>query len=171
MTRHLTETATALAGVLFFTVASAAGEPAATAPEPERAPIAPPAGLPVGAIVAFMPRAGGAYRDMAGLKRWLEARGWALCDGSNGTPDLGHRMLLGTTDLATAGQRLGSREHDHRVRGETDSPVRRNRSTPTGRLNLRQIPDEQHRHRLDVTSAKAEHLPLSLRVLFIMKVR
>jgi hypothetical protein len=80
-------------------------------------------------------------------------------------------MLLGTTELATVGQRLGSREHDHRVRGETDSPVRRNRSTPTGREQLRQIPDDQHRHRLDVTTAEAEHLPPSLRVMFIMKVR
>jgi len=144
--------------------------PAAAIAEPA-APSETTAGLPAGAIVAFMPRFGGDYHDIAGLKRWLDARGWALCDGSGGTPDLRNRMLLGTTELATVGQRLGSREHDHRVRGETQGPVRRNRNTPTGYQQLRQIPDDQHRHRIDVTTAAAEHLPPSLRVLFIMKVR
>jgi hypothetical protein len=128
--------------------------------------------VPAGSIVAFMPRMdGGDYSDMAGLQRWLDRQGWAICDGSGGTPDLRNRMLLGTTELGTIGQRLGDWDHDHRVRGDTDAPVRRNRSTPTGRQQLRQIPDDQHRHRLDVTTDKVRHLPPSMTVLFIMKVR
>jgi hypothetical protein len=130
-----------------------------------------PTELPVGAIIAFMPQFGSQYRDSAGLRRWLGDHGWAICDGTRGTPDLRNRLLLGTTDMARVGRRIGSRDHDHRIRGESGSPVRRNRSTPTGRLQLRQIPDDQHRHGIDLTSAKAEHLPPSLQVLFIMKLR
>ncbi|QQO56885.1 MAG: hypothetical protein N838_29485 [Thiohalocapsa sp. PB-PSB1] len=127
--------------------------------------------LPIGAIIAFMPAMGADYRNMTELRVWLKQQGWAICDGTNGTPNLRDRLLIGTTDSAAAGQRLGSWEHEHRIRGETDIPVRRNRNTPTGRLQSRQIPDDQHRHRVDIKSDRADHLPPSTRVLFIMKVR
>ena len=129
------------------------------------------AALPIGTIVAFIPHMGSEYRDLAELRRWLDQQGWAICDGSRGTPDLRDRMLLGTVDADRTGERLGSWEHEHRIRGETGIPARRNRDTPTGRLQLRQIPDDQHKHRLDMKSDKVEHLPPSVRVLFIMKLR
>ena len=147
--------------------AQSAAEHSTTAAAPK-----PPAGLPKGSIVAFLPRMSGTeYNDGASLRRWLDRQGWAICDGSNGTPDLRQRMLLGTDDPLRTGQRLGSRKHEHRVRGDSGTPVHRNRSTPTGRLQLKQIPDDQHRHRLDLKSDRAEHLPPSLQVLFILKVR
>ena len=128
--------------------------------------------VPTGAIMAFMPRmTGGDYGNASELRAWLARQGWAICDGTGGTPDLRNRMLLGTTDLFSVGQRMGSWEHAHRIRGETGIPVRRNRNTPTGRLQNLQIPDDQHRHRVDMEADKAEHLPPSMRVLFIMKVR
>ena len=133
------------------------------------APLTAP--VPQGTILAFMPRMGGDYGSMTELRTWLDRQGWAICDGTGGTPDLRGRMLLGTTEAATVGQRLGSWDHQHRIRGETDTPVRRNRNTPTGRLQLKQIPDDQHRHRVDMESGKAEHLPPSMRVLFITRVR
>jgi hypothetical protein len=141
-----------------------------------RAPLptltAAPPMLPTGSIVAFMPRMGsGDYSDMASLRRWLDRQGWAICDGSKGTPDLRNRMLLGTTQLEVVGQRLGEWEHDHRVRGDSDAPVRRNRSTPIGRQKLKQIPNDQHRHGIDITSDRSKHLPPSMRVLFIMRIR
>jgi hypothetical protein len=128
--------------------------------------------VPKGAIMAFMPSmTGGDYRNASELRAWLARQGWAICDGTGGTPDLRNRMLLGTTDVSSVGQRMGSWEHAHRVRGETGIPVRRNRNTPTGRLQTQQIPDDQHRHRVDMEADKAEHMPPSMRVLFIMKVR
>jgi hypothetical protein len=128
--------------------------------------------VPKGAIMAFMPSmTGGDYRNASELRAWLARQGWAICDGTGGTPDLRNRMLLGTTDVSSVGQRMGSWEHAHRVRGETGIPVRRNRNTPTGRLQNQQIPDDQHRHRVDMEADKAEHMPPSMRVLFIMKVR
>ena len=128
--------------------------------------------VPKGAIMAFMPSmTGGDYRNASELRAWLARQGWAICDGTGGTPDLRNRMLLGTTDVSSVGQRMGSWEHAHRVRGETGIPVRRNRNTPTGRLQNLQIPDEQHRHRVDMEADKAEHIPPSMRVLFIMRAR
>jgi hypothetical protein len=132
----------------------------------------PGLGVPTGSVMAFVPNmTGGDYGTTSQLRAWLARQGWAICDGTRGTPDLRNRMLLGTTDASTVGQRIGAWEHDHRVRGETGIPVRRNRNTPTGRLQNQQIPNDQHRHRVDMKADKAEHLPPSMRVLFIMKVR
>jgi hypothetical protein len=127
------------------------------------------AAIPPGGIIAFVPQASGVSGDA--LRRWLAERGWAICDGSHGTPDLRDRMLIGTTDPLAVGRRLGSRDHDHRVRGETGTPVLRNRHTPTGRAELRHLPDDQHRHSVDLASDRTEHLPPSTQVLFIMKLR
>lgn len=126
--------------------------------------------LPAGSIVAFVPAASGYAGTGADLRDWLAERGWAICDGTRGTPDLRGQMLLGTTDPVTVGQRLGSRDHDHRVRGESDAPVMRNRHTPTGRGPLKHLPDDRHRHGLSVSTDRSEHLPPSTRVLFIMKL-
>jgi hypothetical protein len=128
--------------------------------------------LPRGAIVAFLPDFdSGEYADTDSLRRWLGERGFALCDGADGTPDLNHRMLLGTIHPEEAGSNIGSRTHDHRLREETGHAQGREQSLPTGRGPLVRVPDTGHRHCLEGTTQPAEHLPLSLRVLFIMKVR
>jgi hypothetical protein len=147
-------------------------EPEAPAPAAPSQPQTVPATgtLPAGSIVAFVPSAGGFTGTDAALRSWLAARGWAICDGTQGTPDLRGRMLLGTTDARAVGQRLGSQEHDHRVRGESDAPVLRNRHTPTGHGPLKHLPDDQHRHRVDLATDRSPNLPPSTRVLFIMKL-
>lgn len=111
------------------------------------------------------------YSDLPSLKRWLDAQGWAICDGSEGTPDLNYRMLLGTVHPEEAGQNLGSRTHDHDSRGETGAAYGRDHAFLTGRGHIVRVPEGGHRHRLEGTTESSEHLPLSLRVLFIMKVR
>jgi hypothetical protein len=139
---------------------------------PMQPPAAPAMGaLPVGSIVAFAPAASGFSGTADELRAWLDARGWALCDGTRGTPDLSGRMLLGTTDAGRVGERLGSQDHDHRVQGESAAPLLRNRHTRVGLAELKHLPDDQHRHRVDITSDRAGHLPPSTRVLFIMKLR
>jgi hypothetical protein len=157
----------------------AAAQPPAPAPDHAAGPAqSPTAGrgpgldpLPAGSVIAFVPSAGGFTGTTAELRAWLAARGWAICDGTGGTPDLRDRMLLGTTDAGRVGQRLGSRDHDHRVRGETGAPALRNRHTRVGLAELRHLPDDQHRHGVDLASDRAGHLPPSTLVLFIMKLR
>jgi len=132
----------------------------------------PPKDLPRGSILAFFPDPkSGDYSDLPSLKRWLGAQGWAICDGSEGTPDLNYRMLLGTIHPEEAGQNLGSRTHDHKSRGETGAAYGRDHAFLTGRGHIIRVPEGGHRHRLDGRTESSEHLPLSLRVLFIMKVR
>ena len=129
-----------------------------------------PANVPKGGIIAFVPDPDSReYRDENGLRSWLAERGWAICDGRDGTPDLHNRMLLGTEQPEAAGQQLGSRTHSHRLRGETGQTRGRDRKFASGFAFIMRIPEENHRHGLDTNSESAEHLPLSTRVLFIMK--
>lgn len=46
--------------------------------------------------------------------------GWALCDGSNGTPDMRQRFVRGAPDCCDAGGVGGDAEHNHNYDGETD---------------------------------------------------
>lgn len=39
--------------------------------------------------------------------------GWALCDGNNGTPDLGNQFVLCTGDSYAVGDSGGSTSHNH----------------------------------------------------------
>lgn len=40
-------------------------------------------------------------------------RGWALCNGTNGTPDLRDKFILGWTDAVEPGDTGGSAQHQH----------------------------------------------------------
>ena len=94
-----------------------------------------------------------------------------MCDGKNGAPDLHYRFLLGTGFLKDAGQDAGSRSHSHRVTADSAPARGRDRRMNTGVGFAVRLPENDHRHRVDAVSASAEHLPLSMRVMFIMKVR
>lgn len=132
----------------------------------------PPPGLPKGAIVAFLPDPQSPdYSDAASLARWLAAQGWAICDGSGGTPDLNYRMLLGTVHPQEAGQHLGARTHDHRATGDTGPAVGREHRIRAGVGHALAVPADGHRHDIEARTTSAEHLPLSMRVIFILKVR
>lgn len=147
------------------------GAPDTGAPQAQQEALPGNGALPIGSIVAFAPAASGLGGSTEQLRAWLDARGWAICDGTRGTPDLRGRMLLGTTDPTRVGERLGSQDHDHRVQGESGAPALRNRHTRVGHAELKHLPDDQHRHRIDINSERAGHLPPSTRVLFIMKLR
>ncbi|MGA7980968.1 MAG: hypothetical protein WCA32_12190 [Chromatiaceae bacterium] len=110
------------------------------------------------------------YSDQDSLKRWLYEQGWAICDGSEGTPDLNYRLLLGTVHPADVGQNLGSRTHSHRITAETGIGFGREHSYISRRGVSRAL-EQGHRHKLDAGTAAADNLPLSTRVLFIMKIR
>lgn len=132
----------------------------------------PPAGLPKGSIVAFLPDPKSTdYSNPDSLKRWLREQGWAICDGSEGTPNLNYRMLLGTIHPEEAGQNLGSRTHDHRISGNADSNFGREHQMRSGVGRALRVPADGHKHKLDAGTTKVEHLPLSLRVLYILKIR
>jgi hypothetical protein len=88
--------------IIIFALSSltmpAMGQPPATDSTP-----APAAGLPAGVIVMW-----------SGQLDAIPA-GWALCDGSDGTPDLRNRFILGVGAAEYLGSTGGSREHKHRA--------------------------------------------------------
>ncbi len=133
---------------------------------------APPAeGLPKGSIIAFLPDPQSKdYSDDASLRRWLASHGWAICDGTRGTPNLNFRLLIGSTRMETTGQSVGTRTHRHRVQGKTNGTQTRQQTVRQGVAPLIRVPAGRHRHELTATTEPAEHLPPSTRVIFIMKI-
>ena len=84
--------------------------------------------------------------------------GWAICDGSIGTPDLRGRFLRGVSDLADVGRTGGSEQHSH-------TNVRQDRSRPDGNG----FQGEGDENRIGVTESQS-HLPPFTTILYIMKL-
>lgn len=87
---------------LFFLAMPVVGQPLLSDGAP-----APASGLPSGVIVMW-----------SGQLDAIPA-GWALCDGSDGTPDLRNRFLLGVGAAEYLGSTGGSSTHQHRPRAHT----------------------------------------------------
>ena len=128
--------------------------------------------LPKGAIIAFLPESNSKhYSDTESLKRWLRTQGWALCDGTQGTPNLNYQMLIGTTNARQTWQNVGSRTHTHNIRGESGPPRGRDKAIRGGIGRQTRTPAVGHKHSIELVTETVEHLPLSTRVLFIMKIK
>ena len=61
--------------------------------------------LPAGIIIAWYPNASDAKVP----------EGWAICDGSKGTPDLREKFIMGTGSPDEVGERGGAKNHSHRI--------------------------------------------------------
>lgn len=97
-------------------VAASSSTPSST---PDTSPI------PAGVIVMW-----------SGLVSAIPA-GWALCDGSGGTPDLRHNFVLGAAVDGDVGVTGGSKDHQHELAGGDATAANSNDSagTPAGIVN------------------------------------
>jgi hypothetical protein len=148
----------------------AVGQPPVTEGTP-----APAADLPTGVIVMWSGQ--------------LDAIpvGWALCDGSDGTPDLSNRFVLGAGAAEYLGSTGGSRAHKHRAGNHTHQidppPLRlrpsygysgyrgtgtrgRSYTLPEQTFNLRSFKSGP----TTVTPDSVSHLPPYYKIAFIMKL-
>ena len=138
---------------------------------------APAAGLPPGVIVMW-----------SGTLDAIPV-GWALCDGSNGTPDLRNRFVMGVGATEYLGRTGGAHSHRHQARDHDHQiempPVRMrplkgytgygytSRGTP-GRYYT--FPGQTYEVRpfrsgtSTVTPETAPNLPPYYRIAFIMKL-
>jgi len=109
--------------------------------------------LPKGTIIPFH----GTEHEV----RQALARGWAICDGSNGTPDLRDRFILGTglTDIGLVG---GTKAHAHA--GTTKNPREKDRTAGMGGSEAAR---QKHTHSFE--TEEAQHLPPFLKVVFLIK--
>lgn len=112
----------------------------------------PEESLPIGAIVMWS----GAIASIPS--------GWALCDGTNGTPDLRNRFIRGVPNSSTnPGATGGSTTHDHS--GQTG--IASSNSNDHGREDSAYSkPNPEHTHSISSTN----HLPPYYEVAFIMKI-
>jgi hypothetical protein len=100
--------------------------------------------------------------------------GWAICDGTNGTPDLRRRFLMGVATLADVGQTAGSAAHRHSVIGGTSTA----RSKPDGwglgananRSSSPSVTGLDHSHSFTAVSTEESNIPPSYTVIFLMKL-
>jgi len=103
--------------------------------------------------------------------------GWAICDGTNGTPDLRGKYLVGVDALADVGNVVGNEKHNHgaTVHGTTDGA----RVVPDGwgfdgpdRGKSPQATGLDHTHGFSGAGATdyADNRPPSLTVIYLMKL-
>jgi len=94
--------------------------------------------------------------------------GWALCDGTDGTPDLRNRFVRGSLTPGTTG---GSETHVHAVDPPSTNTGFALTGVPTG-PGASGIPHVEHQHNVNILaflSAPAAHIPLFYKVAFIMR--
>jgi hypothetical protein len=140
----------------------------------EKGTIPPPTpfGVPAGTIIAWFPSAARGEVEIDPQRKAstiIPPKGWALCDGKNGTPNLVDRFLLGTNAFERVGKIGGNDQHTHAVSGETlaahnfgEHPVQ------YGLAQGANIAD--HGHSISVTTGATPHLPPFHTVVYIVKL-
>lgn len=92
--------------------------------------------------------------------------GWYLCNGSNGTPDLRNRFIVGAGSTYEVGDTGGSTTHEHTYSGRTGGQVPVTTFAESGNdINH----TDEHQHDYSGTTSTKNHLPPYYALCFIMK--
>ena len=136
-----------------------------------RAPTPAPFGVPAGTIIAWSPPAGNVVTTAQG-KRVIPPDGWAICDGTNGTPDLRGSFLRGSTDPSTLLQSGGAESHTHKVNISTQNAHLKefDGSDANGSMQKDGGQRINHNHVVDFTTAPVSNLPPFVTVQYIIKL-
>lgn len=99
-------------------------------------------------------------------------RGWVVCNGANGTPDLVGRFPYGTANSAEIGDKIGKSDHSHTVSGTTDIPNDLVIYNGDNRA-LQKDGGERvhHSHHFSATTSTEALIPPATKIIFIMKIR
>jgi hypothetical protein len=124
-------------------------------------PVAAQGTFPKGAIIAWNAKSGAI------------PAGWAVCDGTNGTPDLRGRYLRGVATFADVGTMDGKEKHHHGVTGTTDNPRNSNPDAwgndEDDRHKTPATTGLDHTHKFTGTTSEEPNNPLSYTVIYLMK--
>jgi hypothetical protein len=100
--------------------------------------------------------------------------GWQLCDGSNDTPDLRDRFILGSdwADIGTVTDTQATAISDHATATTDIPPVGETFAFSDGSGAAMQAADDQHHHNvtLDAHVVSQDYVPPSYKLAWIMKV-
>lgn len=98
-------------------------------------------------------------------------KGWALCDGGNGTPNLVDKIPLGTSLLAkNIGITTGNANHTHSVSGKTSYETKYDNLRDGNRMQGAGPQCMAHDHTFSGTTEPADNMPPANRIMFIMKL-
>ena len=134
--------------------------------DPSKGAFAPPGalyGVPKGTILAWRPTSDYVKGLEVEAPQIVAPDGWAICDGTRGTPDLRHRFLFGTAGWTPAPIYGGSDQHNH---GGSTGGNTEKRGAHGGAGSSYHQPAEVHTH--PITPDK--HLPPYVEAVFIMKL-
>ena len=134
----------------------------------------PSGGVPRGTVVAW-------YTNQVSGASVQPPVGWRVCDGSNGTPDLRNRFILGAQGPVEIGMAGGASVHNHL--GLTSSggggyvggpTIVQDFKRPTG-IDYDSAATEDHTHEIPAhqhsfVTADTSHLPPYFKLLYIIKV-
>jgi hypothetical protein len=139
----------------------------------ERPTIPPPTpfGVPAGTVIAWFPSAArGEVKIDPATRRTtiIPPNGWALCDGTNQTPNLVDKFVRGTNKFEELGSIGGKDTHTHTVSGVTShagyigsGPFDPGLAANTSR---------DHSHDISVTSSKESHIPPFNTLVYIIRL-
>lgn len=117
-----------------------------------------------GAIISWSPPASAIVEDEEGHRRLVIPSGWALCDGTEGTPDLRNRFIYGTDQIDQIGKTGGETVHRHTVSVGNNTSSATTSNGLGGNVSLAK-PDHAH----TASSADAAHLPPLVKLVYLMK--
>ena len=81
--------------------------------ENQGSPAVAPWGVPTGTVIAWFPPPSSLRRDAAGNITIIPPSGWAVCDGTQTTPNLSDRFIMGTGKGQEIGVTGGASNHRH----------------------------------------------------------
>lgn len=125
--------------------------------------------LPKGTIIPYL-----------GLSYNFDKTMWALCDGSNGTPDLRGRFILGSA-FDNIGSEGGELQHEHVLKLDLDGTVTKKNVIENKNFNgpsagVVPFKTEKHEHVFNMTKEKgaigtADNFPPFVRLVYLMKIK
>jgi len=98
-------------------------------------------------------------------------KGWALCNGTNGTPNLVERFAVGTANSSEIGTFTGNATHHHSVSGNTEVPNAIFAPNGDDRALQREGGQRHHHtHPFHAVTTEESSIPPATRIIFIMKI-
>lgn len=96
--------------------------------------------------------------------------GWAICDGTNGTPDLRQRFLRGGADTARSGVLGGNEVHAHQVTLAVSAGPSKGSDYRWGETPWRDVPNPALSGTYAANTPPQSNLPPYIEVVFIIKL-
>jgi|GEM_PF-2344562 len=124
-------------------------------------PLAAPTGIPKGTIVAWFAKAGPI------------PAGWAICDGTNNTPNIIGRYIRGIGGLPNMGVLGGTDKHSHSIDFRTQNAADASDGWNSDGMNQQKAPQTtgtQHTHRVQGSTGESDWLPPHVNLIYLMKL-